>query len=181
MDPRALALHSHPVGDNCGQEGKDLPIISQKETGESLDALIALLEEEDGKDPDPEVLTVTVAPGTREPIPPAILATDPTQGLNDTQVMDARRKFGMNQMKPENKNHFAKFWKLFLGPVQFVMEVCILTSRFNAFDFRHRSPIGVLGLSASCCRSEGLDRFRCDLWAPVAQRCRWVCPGVPRW
>lgn len=122
MDPRHLALHSHPVGDTCGQEDKDLPTHSPAETEESLDALIAELEEEDGKDPDPEVLST--GPGTEQPVPAAILATDHLVGLNDEQVEQARAKYGWNRLKQESTNNLVKFLMLFVGPVQVVMEVC---------------------------------------------------------
>lgn len=122
IDPRELALHSHPVGDNCGQEEKDLPANSRVETEESLDALIAELEDEDGKEPDPEVLSI--APGTEQPVPAAILATNPVLGLNNEEVEQARAKYGWNQLKQESKNNLFKFLMLFVGPVQVVMEVC---------------------------------------------------------
>ncbi|KAJ5178790.1 plasma-membrane proton-efflux P-type ATPase [Penicillium capsulatum] len=126
MDPRDLALHSHPVGDSCGQEDKDLQNVSPVETVESINSLIAELEEEDGTEPDPE--DVTVGPGMEQPVPASIMATDHSQGLSDLQVDQAREKYGWNRLKQESTNNVLKFLMLFVGPVQVVMELSALLS-----------------------------------------------------
>ncbi|CAL5865998.1 uncharacterized protein PFLUO_LOCUS205 [Penicillium psychrofluorescens] len=141
LDPRAQALRSHqpelPLGqedkdihvavhdrctDNTGQEGKESHELVQDETEESLDTLIEDLEAEDGKERDPEVLTIPVAPGEERPVPPELLKTDPARGLSDVEVILARKKYGLNRLKEEKRNHVLKFLGFFVGPVQFVME-----------------------------------------------------------
>lgn len=119
--PTNLALHSHPPGDDCAPEDKDIIVGPTMETEESLDALIIELEEEDGKEADPEVLTI--GPGGDRPIPPSLLQTDPSQGLSESEVISSRRKYGWNKMKEERRSNLVKFLMLFVGPVQAVMEV----------------------------------------------------------
>ncbi|KAJ5167726.1 proton ATPase [Penicillium canariense] len=127
FDPRDMSLRSHPPEDTCGQEDKeapaapDLPELTKKETARDLDILIAELEEEDGKDTDPEVITIAEGAGAK--FQPDLLRTNLHLGLSDTEVMAARRKYGWNRMKEERRNNFLKFFMLFVGPVQFVMEV----------------------------------------------------------
>lgn len=54
------------------------------------------------------------------------LQTDTRIGLTEAEVHARRRKYGMNQMKEEKENLFIKFCGYFIGPIQFVMEVCLL-------------------------------------------------------
>jgi H+-transporting ATPase len=59
-------------------------------------------------------------------IPPELLRTSRHTGLNDTEVSSRRKKFGLNQMKKEEKQHLIfKFLMFFVGPIQFVMEVSV--------------------------------------------------------
>ena len=123
-DHRSLALHSHPPNDTCGKKDEtlvkdeeDLTVIAE----DSLDALIAELEDEDGKEPDPEVLTI--GPGADRPIPAILLETNLTTGLTDVKVIALRRKYGWNRLNEQKRSNIVKFFKLFVGSVQFVMEV----------------------------------------------------------
>jgi hypothetical protein len=125
--PKSLALHSHPPDDTCGKkeetlvkEEEGLPTVDE----DRLDALIAELEEEDGKEPDPEVLTI--GPGADRPIPAILLETSLTTGLTDVEVTGLRRKYGWNRLNEQKKSNLVKFFKLFVGSVQFVMEVSTL-------------------------------------------------------
>ena len=93
---------------------------------DSLDALIAELEDEDGKEPDPEVLTI--GPGADRPIPNTLLQTNLTTGLTDFEVITMRRKYGWNRLHEQKRSNIVKFLKLFVGSVQFVMEVSTLFS-----------------------------------------------------
>lgn len=127
MNTRTLALHSHPPGDTCGKKEDSLskdeekaPIMAE----DSLDALIAELEDEDGKEPDPEVLTI--GPGADRPIPNTLLQTNLTTGLTDFEVINMRRKYGWNRLHEQKRSNIVKFLKLFVGSVQFVMEVSTL-------------------------------------------------------
>lgn len=126
---RSFSLHSHPPDDICGREEQDkessTAVASQDASShnveENLDSLIAELEAEDGKEPDPEEsATGTV---TERHTDPNLLLTDPDQGLTETEVLTARRKYGWNRMKEERQSSWVKFFKMFVGPVQFVMEV----------------------------------------------------------
>ena len=92
-----------------------------EDTAEDIDLLIAELEDEDGKEPDAEVVSVT--DGTGPGHQADLLNTDINMGLDDAQVIATRRKYGRNSLKEQRQSHLIKFLKLFVGPVQFVMEV----------------------------------------------------------
>lgn len=128
MDPRHLSLHSHSPDDTCGRNNEedkdDRPLPPSQDPDEDLDTLIAELEKEDGKEPDPE--TLTIHPSAERPIPPSLLATDRNTGLTDQEVLTARRKYGWNRMKEQSQNQIVKFLKFFVGSVQTVMEVSSL-------------------------------------------------------
>ncbi|KAJ5103877.1 hypothetical protein N7532_004406 [Penicillium argentinense] len=115
---------------------------------ENLDLLIEELEAEDGKEKDPEVLTINTGTGPERKAVTALLQTDPLQGLGESEVIIARRKYGWNRLKEQKKNHLVKFLKLFFGPVQFVMEAAVLLAAgLNAWvDFG--VIIGLLFLNA---------------------------------
>lgn len=148
FDPRNMALSSYPPGHTSSQEDKDdlitlatpatpdnsgvvdhsdiqLDDLARQETAQDIDLLIAELEEEDGKEPDPEVVSITEGTGPRHHAD--LLETDINMGLNDAEVIAARRKYGRNCLKQERQSNLLKFFKLFVGPVQFVMEVCTCT------------------------------------------------------
>lgn len=123
---RSVAL-GNQIQETSSQE-KDLavPLVkSEKDAdAESLDLLIEELEEQDGKEKDPEILTICTGTGTvagREGPNPS--DTDPEHGLTDAEVLFARRRYGWNRLKEQKKRHIVKFLMLFVGPVQFVMEV----------------------------------------------------------
>lgn len=181
-DHRSLALHSHPPNDTCGKKDEtlvkdeeDFPVIAEN----SLDALIAELEDEDGKEPDPEVLTI--GPGADRPIPAILLETNLTTGLTDVEVIALRRKYGWNRLNEQKRSNIVKFFKLFVGSVQFVMEVSTFPLTAVQPDLQ-----GKLTMVFIDCRSAGrwltrLDRLRCHLCASSSQRHRGICSGIPRW
>lgn len=200
LDPRAQALRSHqpelPLGqedkdihvavhdrctDNTGQEGKESHELVQDETEESLDTLIEDLEAEDGKERDPEVLTIPVAPGEERPVPPELLKTDPARGLSDVEVILARKKYGLNRLKEEKRNHVLKFLGFFVGPVQFVMEVCQLPWILHGRDIETNPFFACVGCGSARCWSAGLDRLRNHLWSAPPECHGWILPGVPCW
>ncbi|KAJ5916192.1 plasma membrane ATPase [Penicillium tannophilum] len=119
-DSEALDLGNYPGGNDCGVETKDLHLITRFHTEDDLDILIKELEEEDGKDPGPEVLPI--GPGTDIHILTKIPTTDLKTGLNESEVDAGRRKHGWNTLKEERQSKVIKFLKLFVGPVQLVME-----------------------------------------------------------
>lgn len=141
-DPHNLALGSQPPDPPSDQEDKDAPATAaipdsptrttssgnkldpsaSRETAEDIDLLIAELEEEDGNEPEQEVIGIAIA--QHSGYHAGLLETDLNLGLNDAEVIAARRKYGRNRLKQEHQNNLLKFFKLFVGPVQFVMEVC---------------------------------------------------------
>ncbi len=97
-------------------------MIVEEEEDEDMDALIDDLASEDGaihEDADEK----TEAGGAR-PVAEELLQTSTTHGLTASEVISRRKKFGLNQMKEENHNMFLKLLGFFVGPIQFVMEVC---------------------------------------------------------
>ena len=91
-----------------------------EEEDEDIDALIAELESEDGAIDEEE----EAEPGmSARPIPEELLNTDTRKGLTNSEVLERRKKFGMNQMAEEKENLIKKFLMYFVGPIQFVMEV----------------------------------------------------------
>lgn len=106
--------------DNLAPEATAPEFTLPEDTAEDIDLLIAGLEE-DGKDPEPEI--VSIADGTGPCYQADLLHTDINMGLNDAQIIAARRRYGRNCLKEQRQSHLIKFLKLFVGPVQFVMEV----------------------------------------------------------
>lgn len=169
LNPRSLSLHSHPPDDICGLEEQDKDGTSAVVTRDfatqgvilpdvedTLDDLIAELETEDGKEPDPEALSL--APGAERPTDPDLLLTDHNLGLSDVEVVTARRKYGWNSMKEERQSNIVKFCMLFVGPVQFVMEVStVITQQMQLSLQGVTDPRAKLDCRTSGCWSGGLD------------------------
>jgi H+-transporting ATPase len=114
-----------PVSDQIEPNEKK-PLSEEDEEEEDMDALIEELESQDGhldeEDEDP------TEPGGARPIPEELLNTNTRTGLNDQEVLARRKRFGINQMKEEKENLIVKFLGYFVGPIQFVMEVCFPVS-----------------------------------------------------
>lgn len=169
IDPRSLSLHSHAPDDLCGREEQDKDGTSAVVTRDfvaqdvilpdaedSLDGLIAELENEDGKEPDPEELSI--APGTERPTDPDLLLTGHNRGLTDIEVVAARRKYGWNRMKEERQSNIVKFFMLFVGPVQFVMEVSTRYAQQTQWSLQGMAdPHAQIDCGTSGCWSGGLD------------------------
>lgn len=98
------------------------PAGGEEEEEEDIDALIAELESEDGEADEEE----EAQPGmSARPIPEELLNTDTRKGLTSAEVTERRRRYGLNQMAEEKENLIKKFLMYFVGPIQFVMEVCL--------------------------------------------------------
>lgn len=96
---------------------------------EDMDALIEELESQDANiDPEEE----ETQPGGARPVPDELLQTSTVTGLSNDEVLSRRKKFGLNQMKEEKENLILKFLMYFVGPIQFVMEVCAIRSTAHA-------------------------------------------------
>lgn len=87
-------------------------------------ALIDDLQSEDGHEEDDELLANNEDDGAIV-VPDSYLQADPTMGLTEQQVVVSRKKFGINAMKEERKSEIMKFLHFFIGPIPFVMIVCI--------------------------------------------------------
>ena len=59
-------------------------------------------------------------------VPDHLLTTDVVLGLTENEVQVRRKTWGRNVMKAEKENKVLEFIKYFIGPIQFVMEVCPL-------------------------------------------------------
>ena len=94
----------------------------EEEEDEDIDALIDDLESQDGNIDEEE--EEEGSPGGGRTVPEDMLQTDSRIGLTESEVTARRRKYGLNQMKEEKENLILKFFGYFVGPIQFVMEVC---------------------------------------------------------
>ena len=104
-------------------------VILKDDEDVDMDALIADLESENGDVIDEEG---DVEAGGPKPVPEELLQTELTVGLSEAEVIQRRKKYGLNQMKEEKVNHFLKFLGYFVGPIQFVMEVSPVIINNNA-------------------------------------------------
>lgn len=104
---------------------KAAPVGEEEDEDEDIDALIEDLESEDGHAAFEEEEEEGNA-ATGRVVPEDMLQTDSRVGLTEAEVVQRRRKYGLNQMKEEKENLILKFFSYFVGPIQFVMEVSIL-------------------------------------------------------
>jgi H+-transporting ATPase len=95
-------------------------VVEDEEEDEDMDALIEELESQDANIDDEEE-EEAVAGGARN-VAEELLQTSTRDGLTSAEVLQRRKKFGMNQMKEEKENLILKFLGFFIGPIQFVME-----------------------------------------------------------
>lgn len=127
-----------------------------EEDDEDIDQLIDDLESQDGHDEavdDDEA----VAGSSARPVPEDLLQTDTRTGLTSAEVEQRRKKYGLNQMKEEKENLILKFLFYFIGPIQFVMEVCFSPHPKSLIRYQLLTHvINYLGCCYSRCRSSGL-------------------------
>lgn len=115
-DPEKVDYYTAAMTDD--PEKQDVLVRDEEDV--DMDALIEDLESNSGDVIDEET---DVEVGGPKPVPEELLQTELTKGLTDEQVIQRRKKYGLNQMKEEKPNHFLKFLGYFVGPIQFVMEV----------------------------------------------------------
>lgn len=101
------------ISDIQDDEGEEKDIDTLIEELESLDGYIELNIQESHQT------------GRLRPVSDDLLQTDCHTGLSANEVAIRRKKFGSNEMKEAKENLMLKFVWFFVGPVQFVMEVCI--------------------------------------------------------
>ncbi|RDW71312.1 plasma membrane ATPase-2 [Coleophoma cylindrospora] len=99
--------------------------VNDEEDDEDMDALIDELESEDGHAEDEEEAEQT-NPGQGHVIAEDQLQTNTRTGLTENEVLQRRKKYGLNQMKEEKENLVLKFLSYFVGPIQFVMEAAAI-------------------------------------------------------
>ena len=115
-EPEKFGQHeAEPASETTKKE----PMDDDEEEEEDMDALIEELESLDGQVEEEEVNE----PGGEVRIPEELLNTDTRTGLTEQDVINRRKKYGLNQMKEEKENLILKFLGYFVGPIQFVMEV----------------------------------------------------------
>jgi H+-transporting ATPase len=57
-------------------------------------------------------------PGGARVVPEDMLQTDTRVGLTSEEVVQRRKKYGLNQMKEEKENLILKFFGYFVGPIR---------------------------------------------------------------
>jgi len=92
---------------------------------DDINALISELQSNQDSEEELDFEDNTATVGSRV-VPEELLQTDISIGLTLDQVFQRRRKYGVNQMTEENESYIIKFFKFFLGPIQFVMEVAAI-------------------------------------------------------
>lgn len=144
------------------------PPFEKPELVDSIDTLIEELESHNGQmekeqDADDES-------GSCHHVPLEDLRTNTRTGLTDTEVNIRKKKYGLNQMRKEEKQHpIVKFLMYFVGPIQFVMEVSCERCPCKMFV----ANCDVLGCCGSGGWSSRLGRPRSYLWvAPSKCHCR---------
>lgn len=170
--PEKADYYTSPMADD--PEKQDVLLKDDEDI--DMDALIEDLESNSGDVIDEET---EVEAGGPKPVPEELLQTELTIGLSDEQVIQRRKKYGLNQMKEEKVNHFLKFLGYFVGPIQFVMEVSPDTNlpcRGGRIVGSHDTAIGCRDIS---CWASRMGRL-CSDHRPIAtQRHRWLCAGIP--
>lgn len=116
--------HDAPPAEGALPPKAAAPAAEDDDEDEDIDALIEDLESQDGHEFEEEE---EEAPGGGRQVPEDMLKTDSRVGLTESEVVARRRKYGLNQMKEEKENLILKFLSYFVGPIQFVMEVCLST------------------------------------------------------
>lgn len=87
---------------------------------DDIDAFIEELQSDGG---DEDIFEEEAHSGaSAKPVPEALLQTDQSVGLTSEEVVQRRKKFGLNKMSEEKENLVVKFLMFFVGPIQFVME-----------------------------------------------------------
>ena len=102
-----------------------------EEPDEDMDALIDELESNNGDAEEEYPGSSLDDPCSPLPLSDKLFQTDRCNGLVDSEVLSRRKKFGHNQMKEQKENHYLKILSFFIGPIQFVMEVCLVPCQYQ--------------------------------------------------
>ena len=93
---------------------------------EDEDDMDALIEELESLDPDAAIEDRLKEMKIGGAVPEELLQTDTRVGLTDPEVLQRRKKYGLNQLKEDKVNQWKKFAMYFVGPIQFVMEAAAI-------------------------------------------------------
>lgn len=102
-------------------EKQENELDKEEDSDYDLDVLIHELEETDLDDEVDEEKDADV----KHILPDQLFHTDTKRGLSNHEVVQRRRKYGLNQLQEEKENLIFKFVLFFVGPIQFVMEVSL--------------------------------------------------------
>lgn len=90
-----------------------------------LDTLLEELEEEDGREEEVgEEVEEGMGMGKEVVVREELLRTSREVGLKESEVVRRRKMFGWNKLREEREGKVKQFLMFFVGPIQFVMEVC---------------------------------------------------------
>jgi Cation transporter/ATPase, N-terminus len=134
-----------------------------------MDALIDELESQDGHAEDDEN-EEEATPGGGRVVPEDQLQTDTRIGLTEAEVHARRKKYGLNQMKEEKENLFLKFLGYFIGPIQFVMEVCTRVLFSPLFNFLLPGALPDVPAVPACILPPPRGPLGCGWGASIARR-----------
>ena len=148
---------------------------AEKDDDEEED-LDMLIEELESLDPDEPIEDTMQVVGAQRMVPEELLQTDTRVGLVEPEVVQRRKKYGLNQMKEERENLLLKFLGYFVGPIQFVMEVSL-----DNHHFMNRLTIYGSGCCCPRCWSARLGRLRSSLCTSSAQCFSGILPRVSSW
>lgn len=147
------------------------------ELDDNIDALIEELESHNGhmeeeQDADDESSSC-------HHVPLEELRTNTRTGLTDIEVATRRKRYGLNQMRKEEKQYLVvKFLMFFVGPIQFVMEVSCELCPYGMYGANHVVTLGCCGFGGWSSR---LGRPGRHLRIATSKcRCR-ICARVSSW
>ncbi|AOW02052.1 YALI0B22066p [Yarrowia lipolytica CLIB122] len=121
LDPAQLP-QEHPIEEKAPAPPAPPAGGLDDEPDDDMDALIEELQSDAGDDIFGEDADDAEEGASAKPVPEELLQTDPSVGLTSDQVLQRRKKYGLNQMSEEQENLILKFIMFFIGPIQFVME-----------------------------------------------------------
>ncbi|GAV51005.1 hypothetical protein ZYGR_0AD01880 [Zygosaccharomyces rouxii] len=110
-----------PVPEEEVEEETEEEVPDEESEDDDIDGLIDELQSQEAHEEEEEE-DGPAAAGEARKIPEELLQTDPSFGLTSDEVVNRRKKYGLNQMREESENLVVKFLMFFIGPIQFVME-----------------------------------------------------------
>ncbi|RUS20315.1 hypothetical protein BC937DRAFT_95494 [Endogone sp. FLAS-F59071] len=118
----ASPTHSKEEGDDDDDDGDDWSDSESEEDDDSND--------NQSKKPQGVVAEVSEE----------MLATDPDQGLSESEAKNRQRKYGSNKLQEEKPHYFRKFLSYFWGPIMSLMEIAAILSA----ALQHWIDVGII-------------------------------------